>query len=159
MNNTELIVKFYNAFSQKDFETMNNCYHDKIHFRDEVFELQEEKVGAMWHMLCRRGKDLEISFSDIEEKGSIITAQWEAKYTFSATKRNVHNKIKAQFKLKDGLILEHIDQFNFWRWSSQALGIPGYLFGWSSFLKNKVKHQAGNSLNAFISAHPEYQEK
>lgn len=159
MNNKELITKFYSAFSKRDFESMNLCYHDENNFKDEVFELHGKKTAAMWHMLCKRGKDLEISFSNIEVKEELVTAQWEAKYTFSATKRKVLNKINAQFKFKDGLIIEHIDSFNFWRWSSQALGVPGYLLGWSSILKNKVKHQADNSLNAFISAHTEYQEK
>ena len=41
---------------------MIECYHPEIHFKDEVFNLNGKKVGAMWHMLCERGKDLEISF-------------------------------------------------------------------------------------------------
>ncbi len=157
MSNKDLIISFYNAFAKKDFKTMGNCYHEKATFSDEAFKLKEKEVAAMWHMLISRGKDLEITFDNVVEKGDTVTAYWEAKYSFSATKRKVHNKIHAQFKFKDGKIIEHLDRFNFWRWSSQALGLPGYLLGWSSFLKKKVKHQAGNSLNAFISSHTEYQ--
>lgn len=153
----QLIIDFYNSFSQRDYEAMGKAYHSDVYFKDEAFELNGKEVPAMWHMLCIRGKDLEIEFSDVVIKGDKVTAFWEAKYTFSATKRKVHNKINAQFKFKDGKIIEHIDKFNFWRWSSQALGIPGYLLGWSIFLKKKVRDQAGNSLNAFISSHSEYQ--
>ncbi|MGB0347184.1 MAG: nuclear transport factor 2 family protein, partial [Balneolaceae bacterium] len=58
----------------------------------------------------------------------------------------------------DGLIINHQDDFDFWRWSTQALGFPGLILGWSPFLKKKVQKQALDSLNAFISKHPEYQD-
>lgn len=157
MSNKDLIISFYSAFAERDFEKMNACYHKRILFKDEVFELKESEVAAMWHMLCKRGKDLEITFSDVEADKETGSAYWEARYTFSATKRTVHNKIHARFKFKDGKIIEHTDRFNFWRWSAQALGVPGYLLGWTPIIKNKVRDQAAKSLNAFISAHPEYQ--
>lgn len=158
MRNKELIEKLYSSFSKKDYKSMAECYHHEVYFRDEAFELNGKKASAMWHMLCSRGKDLELSYKDIEGNNEIGSAYWEAKYTFSATKRKVHNKITAKFKFKDGLIIEHLDSFNFWSWSKQALGLSGYLLGWSPFLKKKVQQQAGESLNAFISTHPEYQE-
>lgn len=34
---TELIEKFYTAFSKKDFRTMAECYHSEIEFKDPVF--------------------------------------------------------------------------------------------------------------------------
>lgn len=157
MSNKDLIIKFYEAFSQKDYKTMSECYHDDVFFRDEAFTLKGKEASAMWHMLCVRGKDLSLNFSDIEVNEDIGKAHWEAKYTFSQTRRKVHNKIDAQFKFKDGKIIEHIDSFDFWAWSKQALGTPGLILGWSGFLKNKVKQQAAESLNAFISKHPEYQ--
>ena len=43
-------------------------------------------------------------------KGS---AHWEADYTFSATKRKVHNVVDARFELRDGLIVKHTDVFDF----------------------------------------------
>ena len=157
MSNKELIENLYSSFSKRDYSGMALCYHKDVFFRDEAFELNGKEVPAMWHMLCLRGKDLEIEFYDIIEYEDTVTAKWEAKYTFSSTKRKVHNKIEARFKFKDGKIIEHIDRFNFWKWSSQALGITGYLLGWSTILKKKVLDQAGNSLNAFISTHDEYQ--
>jgi hypothetical protein len=78
-----------------------------------------------------------------------VTAHWDAHYTFSATGRAVHNAIDAQFTLRDGLIVRHVDRFDFWRWSRQALGVPGWLLGWTPLLKAKVRAQAAKGLAAF----------
>ena len=146
----ELINKFYSSFQLKDYKGMIECYHPDIHFKDEVFDLQGKQAGAMWYMLCENGKDLEISFGNIQTNENTGSANWEANYTFSQTNRKVHNKIRAQFKFQDGKIIRHIDTFNFWKWSSQALGFIGLLFGLSSFLKNKVSKSANIALNRFI---------
>ncbi|MFM7850832.1 MAG: hypothetical protein ACKO96_02715, partial [Flammeovirgaceae bacterium] len=58
--------------------------------------------------------------------------------------------------LKDGLIYRHTDTFDFWRWSRMALGTPGKLLGWSTFLQNKVKATAMGSLKKFIETRKEY---
>jgi len=44
-----LITKFYTAFQQKDYKTMNSCYSDDIVFYDPAFELlRGEEVKYMW---------------------------------------------------------------------------------------------------------------
>ncbi len=50
----------------------------------------------MWHMLCERGKDLQISFTDVEANEQAGQANWEAIYTFSGG-RKVHNIIDTNF--------------------------------------------------------------
>ena len=144
-----LIENFYIAFQKKDFQTMAECYHPDAYFRDEAFELKGAEVGAMWKMLCERGKDLVLTYTVSENEG-VVTAHWEPKYTFSQTGRFVHNIVDAEFEFKDGLIIKHIDHFDFWRWSRQSLGMPGMLLGWSSFLKKKVGVMASKSLESFI---------
>ncbi len=156
--NTQLINDFYSAFQKKDYAGMNACYHPQATFKDEAFDLKGKEVQAMWHMLCKRGKDLEIIFSGVEADDETGKAYWEAVYTFSQTKRKVHNKIHASFRFKDGKIIKHVDQFNFWKWSSMALGPVGTVLGWSGFLKKKVRDQAGKSLKAFISSNSIYQD-
>ncbi len=111
----------------------------------------------MWHMLCERGKDLEITYSEVEADDQKGKAHWEAVYTFSQTGRKVHNKIDAEFEFRDGKIIRHTDRFSFRKWSAMALGPIGVLLGWSSFLKAKVRNTAGRSLKAFIHSHPDYQ--
>lgn len=150
-----LVESFYKAFQMKDYKLMAECYHPDVYFRDEAFELRGKEVGAMWHMLCERGKDMQMTFS-VNEKQEKVTAHWEPTYSFSQTGRFVHNIVDAEFEFKDGKIIKHIDRFNFWRWSRQALGLPGYILGWTPMLRKKVNTMAGDNLRKFIEKHPEY---
>ena len=144
-----LIESFYTAFKQKDYQSMARCYHPEAYFKDEAFELTGKEIGAMWHMLCERGKDMTMDFSVSENNGK-VTAHWEPKYHFSQTGNFVHNIIDAEFEFRDGKIIKHIDSFNFWRWSRQALGAPGLLLGWSPFLRSKVSKMAMCNLHKFM---------
>jgi ketosteroid isomerase-like protein len=146
----DLVNRFYAAFAQRDWRTMAACYHPDVHFSDEVFDLHGRDAGEMWHMLAERGRDLTLQWRDVHERADgSVTAHWDAHYTFSATGRAVHNAIDAQFTLRDGLIVRHVDRFDFWRWSRQALGVPGWLLGWTPLLKAKVRAQAAKGLAAF----------
>jgi hypothetical protein len=100
-------------------------------------------------MLCTRGKDLQIEFRDVVVEGERGRAHWDARYTFSATGRKVLNRIDAQFELRDGLIVRHVDQFDFALWARQALGLPGLLLGWTGWFQAKVKAQVVDNLAKF----------
>ena len=150
--NAELITKFYTAFGRRDARGMAACYHSDVEFSDEVFpDLKGTRAGAMWQMLCERGKDLKIEFRDIDADNDTGRAHWEAWYTFSVTGRRVHNIIEARFEFQDGKIIRHCDTFDFWAWASQALGLKGRLLGWSSMGKKRVRAQAAKNLEAFIN--------
>lgn len=144
-----LITRFYEAFSRRDWAAMAACYHPDVHFSDEVFDLHGADAGMMWRMLCTNGRDLALDCSDIAADAATGRAHWDARYTFSATGRKVLNRIDARFEFRDGLILRHVDRFDFWRWSRQALGTPGLLLGWSGFLRDKVRAKAAAGLAAF----------
>jgi ketosteroid isomerase-like protein len=152
--NAELIRRFYAAFARRDAREMASCYHPAVKFSDEVFtDLEGAWANAMWQMLCERGKDLKIEFRDIDADDTTGRAHWEAWYTFSATRRPVHNRIDARFEFKDGNIIRHRDSFSFWGWASQALGPTGLLLGWSPLVKNRVRSQAAKNLDAFVREH------
>ena len=146
-----LLTTFYQAFQNLDAATMAACYHPKAQFNDPVFQdLQGEEIGQMWAMLIERSKgQLDIQFSNITADDQKGAAVWEAKYSFSATKRPVHNVIHASFEFQDGKIIRHTDQFDLWKWTRMALGPVGYLLGWSSLLQNKVRAQAKQGLNRY----------
>ncbi len=153
----ELITKFYTSFQQRDYASMIACYHPDIHFSDPVFtDLRGKQAGAMWHMLCERGKDLQIVFSDVEADEGNGRAHWEATYTFS-TGRKVHNIIDAEFAFQDGKIIRHQDSFDLWRWTRMALGPMGWFLGWTPLVQDRVRGTAVQSLNKFIANHSEYQ--
>lgn len=152
MHNSDLIRQFYEAFSRRDAAAMGRCYHDEARFNDPAFpNLNAAQVRAMWHMLCEGGKDLRIEFSQVLATETEGSCHWDAYYTFSQTGRMVHNSIDARFTFKDGKILTHTDHFNFWRWSRQALGLPGLLLGWTTFLQKKVQATAGGRLAKYMS--------
>ncbi len=152
MNNGDILNSFYSAFQRKDYRSMQASYHDEATFTDPVFgELNAMEVRAMWEMLLKASKDLRIDFSNVEVTNDNGRCHWEAWYTFSKTGRPVHNRIDARFEFRDGKIYRHVDHFDFWRWSRQAIGMPGLLFGWSASLKNKVGDTARRSLEKFMS--------
>ena len=146
-----VIERFYHAFQQRDGAAMASCYHAQATFRDPVFELDGERIGKMWKMLCSRGEDLRVEFSNVSADADRGSADWQAWYTFKSTGRPVHNIIHANFRFADGLIVEHIDDFNFWRWSRQALGPAGWLLGWSALIRAKVRSEAVRALDRFCA--------
>ncbi|GAC1453358.1 MAG: nuclear transport factor 2 family protein [Chitinophagaceae bacterium] len=150
--NEQVIRRFYTAFQQLDYTTMQDCYTDDAVFSDAVFGLlQGAELRAMWEMLCKNAKNFRLTFSDIQLLDEeYATCQWIATYTFTKTGRNVVNNIKAHIRIQNGKITEHTDKFDLWKWSRQALGIPGLLLGWSGFIQNKVHHNARISLDKFM---------
>lgn len=148
--NAETIERFYRAFQQRDADGMAACYAPDVVFSDPAFSLEGWRASAMWRMLCERGADLKIEFSDVQVEGDAGSARWEARYTFSATGQKVHNIIEARFRFRDGLIVEHRDSFSFYRWASQALGLKGKLLGWLPPVQKAVQKQAARGLEAFI---------
>ena len=116
-----VLDRFYSAFQDRDWATMGACYHPDAHFSDPVFpDLDAAGVRAMWKMLLTNGTDLRIGFSVLE--------------------------VVSSFEMKNGLILRQLDEFDFWKWSRQALGTPGLLLGWSPLIKNKVRATAAKGL-------------
>lgn len=146
----ELLEKFYTAFSKGDATTMNSCYHSEATFEDPAFgELDATKAKAMWEMLLGKKEEskFEVSFDVLDDNN----AKWKATYLYGPQKKKVINLVNSNFEFKDGLILRHKDDFDLWKWTQQALGISGYLLGWSGFMKNKIQDTTGKTLKQYMS--------
>lgn len=151
-NNEELIETFYNAFARLDYTTMQNCYAADPIFNDPVFGiLQGDEVGAMWEMLCKSAKNFSLVSEKIMVDGEYGTCNWTATYTFSKTGKWVMNHVKAHMRIENNKITEHTDEFDIYKWSRHALGLPGVLLGWSGYLKNKIRHDAKKKLYQFMN--------
>ncbi len=150
--NTATINKFYTAFQQLDYATMQQCYSDDAVFNDPVFGLMDaDHARAMWEMLCKNAKNFSLVFSNIQLLDEeYATVEWVATYTFSKTGRRVVNKIKAFMRLKDGLIIEHSDAFSMYKWCQQAFGVLGIVLGWTNFFQNKIRKSAKANLVKFM---------
>jgi ketosteroid isomerase-like protein len=151
-DNAALLTRFYRAFTARDAEAMAACYAPDIHFSDPVFpDLRGARAGAMWRMLCGRATDLRIEFTAPVVDGARGSVHWEAHYTYSATGLSVHNIIEARFVIRDGLIVEHRDDFDLYRWARQALGLKGVLLGWAPPVKQAIRRQAAAALERYIA--------
>ncbi|MEP6902897.1 MAG: nuclear transport factor 2 family protein [Actinomycetota bacterium] len=151
MDNEQLIRHFYESFANNDADGMISCYSDEIEFSDPVFRLLKgADAKNMWRMLMTRAKgNIRVEFKNLSADDKKGSADWTADYLFSKTGRQVFNEIHAEFEFQDGKIFRHTDTFDIWKWSKQALGISGILLGWSSFLQNKIRQNAKDSLREY----------
>jgi ketosteroid isomerase-like protein len=147
--NRALIEHLYEEFGRCNGAAMSACYARDAHFQDPAFgDLEGEDVGAMWRMLTGRAKDLEIELHEHDADEQSGSAHWIARYTFS-TGRPVVNDIRARFRFADGLIVDHVDDFDFRRWARQALGPSGTLVALLPPLRSKARAKALDQLAAF----------
>lgn len=147
--NRELIHRLYVALDRRDGEAMAACYHPDATFRDPVFRLRGDECGDMWRMLTSRATDLRAEAHEVTADASAGAARWIARYTYSGTGRPVENHVAARFRFADGLVVEHVDTFDLWRWSRQALGPVGLVLGWSPLMQGKVRREAKRALDRF----------
>jgi ketosteroid isomerase-like protein len=148
--NVALIERFYAALGAGDGAAMAASYAPGASFEDPAFgQLDATEAGAMWRMLTSRAGDLTVDVSEIEADADTGSARWIARYTFTQTGRHVVNDIRASFRFADGLIAEHRDRFDWWRWARQALGPPGLLLGWNPAFHNVVRNKARGTLAEF----------
>jgi DNA-3-methyladenine glycosylase I len=154
-SNAAIIDTFYQAFQHRDHAAMAACYAPDVRFEDPVFTLEGARAGAMWRMLCERGKDLRIQHTNVHADDQAGSADWTAWYTFSATGRPVVNRIHATFAFSGGRITRHSDSFDLHRWAAQALGLKGRLLGWTPFVQRAIRRNAGRALESFMRSHAE----
>jgi ketosteroid isomerase-like protein len=150
--NAALIEKLYSALDRHDGDAMAACYAPEASFRDPAFgDLHGDEVGAMWRMLTSRAEDLDVELQFHEADEQTGTAHWIAHYTFTQTGRHVTNDVRATFSFQDGLIVDHVDQFDFGRWSRQALGPMGWAITVVPPLGSMVRRRARKGLDQFIA--------
>lgn len=156
MNNRspkEIGIAFYTAFQQLDSDAMTSLYHSDIQFHDPAFgSLHGSRAKAMWQMLCdsQKGKNFTVDYEVVEAIEQKVVINWNARYTFSQTNRKVHNFITATMEIRDGLIINHQDNFNLYAWSKQALGWKGYLLGFTSFFQKSLQQKTNHLLDKYI---------
>ena len=153
MESKQIISEFYSSFAKGDHQQMISFYHKQATFQDPAFgKLDYKRVTKMWQMLLsNKSASPKITFSNVKVENSIATAEWKANYFYGPKKRKVENNVEAKFKFKDGKIIEHIDTFDLWKWSRQALGPIGFFLGWTPFMESMVQNQANQKLDAFIN--------
>lgn len=144
--------RFWGALAARDAKAMAACYAHDASFEDEVFQLRGPECGMMWRMLFQGARDLEVKTHPLKFiDNGVAHGVWEARYTFTATGRKVHNRITTRLVLRNGLIIDHHDEFPFYKWSRQALGAKGWLLGWTPLVRNAVRKQARKRLEKWMA--------
>ena len=152
--NEKILTKFYTAFANGDVASMCECYDSDIQFQDPAFGLLKgSDVCTMWKMLLEKSNGtIKIEFSNIKADEYRGHVKWIATYPFSKTKRIVVNHVRSEFQFKNGLIYRQIDYFDIWKWSKQAFGFTGYMFGWTGYFQRKIEEKALASLKKYKNA-------
>ena len=149
--NIALVKSFYKAFSEKNPKEMITYYHENMVYENPIItRLEGRMAGNYWGMLIEReGEHLKVSASNIRADGDKVIADSKASYLWGDARRQVNNVGYAVFQFKDGKIIHQKDHYDFWKWSRMALGFPGYILGWSSFLNGKVRDTAFKMLKEY----------
>ena len=149
-----LVTRFYDCFARLDAQGMNACLHPEISFSDPVFpNLRGPQVASMWSMLMASAArhpeafQLKYEFVFLEERKAQV--HWQASYLYGGS-RQVRNKVLATMSFWDGKIVRHVDGFNFYAWSKQALGLSALVLGWHAKYRSAVQAAAGKQLSIFM---------
>ena len=132
---------------------MAACYAPDASFADPVFDLRGREIGAMWTMLCARARDLAVECANVTADDAEGRADWDARYTFAATGRRVHNRIHSEFTFDAGRIAAQRDDFDMRRWLRMALGPVALVPGTTGLLERRVRGQARRGLDEWIERH------
>ena len=153
--NETLLHQFYTAFQEHNPAGMSSLYHKNIIFKDPAFgSIRGARAKSMWHMLIERsGSELEVSFSDIQADDYHGSAKWTATYFYGPKKRKVVNHVVGVFSFQNGSIIQHNDYFDLYTWSKQALGLPGYLLGWTKYMQQKIQSKTSVMLSKYMQDH------
>jgi hypothetical protein len=97
----------------------------------------------MWVGLTKNAKDFSISYTVAQAGNDRGVVEWTARYLFGG-RRSVTNVILSEITFENGLIVRQTDRFDFPRWASQALGLPGSLFGGFEWFRRSVSKKAAD---------------
>lgn len=152
--------RFYTAFAKRDGDTMANCYAPNCEFSDPVFVgLVGDEVRDMWRMLTTRAQDFSLEYTILDADDRTAHVSWVARYRVSTTGKQVINHVRTSMEFENGLIKRQKDTFDLYQWASQALGIAGKLFGWTSLVQNRIRKQARQGLAQWRPISPQKPEQ
>ena len=124
------------------------------HFRDPAFgDLDGDEIGAMWRMLTGRATDLKIELHEHDAGEESGTADWIARLTFNTAAQSSTTS-RPSSASPDGLIADHVDDFDFRRWAEQALGPMGHLVAVLPPLRSKARAKRSSSPPPTSSTRP-----
>lgn len=158
MSNAEIVKNFLSFYQKHDYQGMQSCLDKNVRFSDYAFDIEGEKVKAMWHWFCvpypPRKRPIEVpEFLILEETGNTVVAKYRVKYLYGEDELPVNYLIKSQFTLGNGKILRQHDEFfsiSEYEFAKMAFGFPKALLGLTPLLRIIVKTKASEKLEQFM---------
>lgn len=152
MTNSQVVERFYNAFSKLDYSEMTALLSQNIIYQDPIFGMLEgEPVFSLWQMKCKRLREFSFSYTNIEElDAEYIRCDWKISFFHRPTGDVVTMPGKAYMKIIDGKITEHSDAYKISDWLSVTQGWKGKFFGWMGFMQRKEQNTYRSLLERYI---------
>jgi hypothetical protein len=139
------LARFCDVFARRDGKAMAAMYAADATFEDPVFRLKGEEIGRMWIGLLGRARDFSIAYTIGQAGSGRGTVEWTARYLFGG-RRRVTNVVVSDIEFDGQKIRRQVDQFDFHRWASQALGTPGKLFGRYGWFRRAVSRKVARAV-------------
>lgn len=115
----ETVRAFYEAFTNHRWDEVDALYAKDVRYEDPLFKHGNSgDVIHMWRTLFQ-ADELEMSYEITGVEGDVVKGRWTADYKFHG--RPVHEVSESTFKVQDGKIVSHRDDFSVVAWAKQAL--------------------------------------
>lgn len=132
---------------------MAALYAPEASFSDPIFtQLNGPQAGHMWTMILSARQDFSLTYAITQATDTEASVAWTARYRFAKTGRMIVNRVQAHLTIRNGLIVEHRDEFSLYGWARQAFGPTGILLGWMPWFQNRVRQTAQGSLERWVSS-------
>lgn len=144
MNDKELIIRFMEAFTVRNFSAMKELYSRDVQFFDPLFGyLSDEAVVEMWQFRYAACSDFKLTFDRYNDEGDgYHTCLYCVQYKWgNKAHQSVKQYVKAYFRISDNKIIEHSDGYSLHQWCSQRFGWTGNLLGWNRFYQQSIKNK------------------
>lgn len=112
-----VVREFYDAFCRHDPATLERLYAPDVKWRDTIFSF-DDRAGTMGMWRIELGSDAKFRYRVLSVDGDTVKVNWLADYHLFG--RPIHNDVTATLVVKDGLIVSHVDDYDWARWAKQA---------------------------------------
>ncbi|MBM7559577.1 nuclear transport factor 2 family protein [Marinitoga litoralis] len=130
----ELWSKTYNTEGKPDWSHLLPYYHENIHFRDSIQEINGLKdFKEMVERLTKRSKKLEMNIVNAVQNGNIMFLEWEMTILFKKTRTSVVYGASRVIINDEGKIIDQRDYYDLW--GDIFDNIPGFSKAYRRFMR------------------------
>ncbi len=146
-----LVRRYFDALARLDGEAMAQCLHPMVSYSDPVFaDLRGDDVGWRWRLMTRGASDMHLAYDIVRGDARKAQVQWQARYRFAGSARQVSNKVLTTLTFWDGTIVRQIDEYDFARWSRSSAGVLAWAVCALPGARAALQRRALHRLRAFI---------